>query len=84
MGVALAELSVSTSVLTDCTTYISSNADSIDASGCKTRRREGLTDVCDPDLLDSIRAERVGVYDGMYRSRKYPGGPESDEIGPIA
>jgi hypothetical protein len=38
----------------------------------------------EPGLLDSVSAESVGVYEGMYRSKKYRGGPSSDGIGPIA
>lgn len=35
-------------------------------------------------LRDSTSAESDGVYEGMYRSMKYRGGPTSDGIGPIA
>ena len=70
--------------LARCTAFISSNARTMDASGCTTRRIEGFSNVCELGLWELLSAERDGVYEGMYRSRKYRGGPMSDGIGPIA
>ena len=67
-----------------CTAFISSNARTTDASGCKTRSMEGFSKVRGLGLRDPMSAEGDGVYEGMYRSRKYRGGPTSDGIGPIA
>ena len=54
----------------------------MDTPYCKPRNRESLPKVCEPDLLDSMRAESVGVYEGMCKSGKYRRGPVSDRIGP--
>ena len=53
----------------------------MDASGCTTRRIEGFLMVCELGLWESMSAERDGVYEGIYRSRKYCGGPTSNGIG---
>ena len=45
---------------------------------------EGLPIACESGLRDSMSVERDGVYEGMYRFRKYRGGPTPDGIGPIA
>jgi hypothetical protein len=70
--------------LAHCTASISSNACTIVASGYTTRRIEGFLKVCEFSLWELMSAGRDGVYEEMYRSRKYRGRPTSDEIGPIA
>src|SRR5258708_6062345 len=67
-------------------TSISSHAPGRE-SGCATRSSEGLLNVSGNSLgfRDSMRAESVGVYEVMYRSKKYSNSlPTSDRIGPIA
>jgi hypothetical protein len=84
VGVAVAPIRGFTRFLTPCIACISPNASAMDASGCKTRSIDGLSEVCEPTLRDSISEESDGVYEGLYRSRKYLGGLMSDGIGPIA
>ena len=56
-----------------------------ESSGWATRSNEGLSCICEFALRDSMRAERDGVYEGMYKSEKYRGLEESlDGIGPMA
>ena len=63
---------------------ISWNELGIRGSGCTTSSIEGVSDGCMLGLHDSISAERVGVYEGMYRSEKYSLVGPSDRIGPMA
>jgi hypothetical protein len=84
LGFAAAPIRVVAPEQARCTAFISSNARTMDASGCKTRSIESFSNVCEFGLWESISVERDGVYEGMYRSRKYRGGPMSDGIGPIA
>ena len=79
-GVAVAPIRVVAREFAPCTAFISSNARTIEASGFTTRRIEGFLLICDLGLWESMSAER-DVYEGMYRSRKYRGGPTPNGIG---
>src|SRR6266702_1013459 len=85
LGVAIFETRVVTGIPTACMTLISSHAPNR-VSGCATRSNEGLSSVSSNDLgfRDSMSAESVGVYEGVYRSIKYSPSLSSDGIGPIA
>jgi hypothetical protein len=70
-GVALFETSVVTFVFRPRIRDISFQAPGMDSSGWATKSIEGFSSECEPGLQDSMRAERVGVYDVMKSSEKY-------------
>ena len=71
--VACSEMRFVTCVDRPCMTLISACASGRDASGCATRRSEGLFGGRGSRLRVSMSAERVGVYEQMYRSEIYCG-----------
>src|SRR5487761_1724226 len=83
-GVAVLEISVVTVVSRLRMRDISFQAAGMFSSGCATRSIDGFSDKCGPGLRDSMSAERVGVYEGMYRSEKYNSKRPSDRTGPMA
>src|SRR5579863_6345615 len=78
------EIRVVTEVLRPLIRDISFQAAGIYPSGCAMRSIGGLSNRCGPGFRDSMSAERVGVYEGMYRSEKYDLTRPSDRTGPIA
>ncbi len=77
------EKSLITLVLMARTTFISLGAYGIFLSGWAMRSIEGLLTACELGFWDLMSVERDGIYEGMYRSRKYHGQPMSDRMGPI-